>query len=540
MKKDIHTIIDVLGGASLGYSLGEIQNKTGIPKSTAKRIIDRAKEANIDFSQISTLSTEAIESVFLQKRRASMSYAEPNWETIYLLRERPRRAVNLRVQWEEYFKQVVAPQRPMGYSTFCRAYDAYKSNLPASLRDVSLSFQWDPGEVAMIDYSGDPLHYRTADGELHRAEIFVGVLAYSNLIFCMATADQTRRSWIQACIKMLEYFMAVPAYVYLDNSTSLVLKADIYEPKVCDEFRALASYYGFVPFPVRPGKPRDKAMAENAVRICQEYITNPLSNSQFLSLKDVNDAIKKRLEDLNLRPLHEKLGTRRELHKEELTVMQPLPKEPFELSMQERILKVRGNYQIRLNNRRFSVPYQYVGKEVLARLWPQKGLLVCYDIKTRKEIARHNYDENGKVENVLIEHMPENHIAVMRSKDNLLESIKTISPILGELSQRITHNQSVRVARRILSGILALANLAGSKASEEIAKVVRERPNPSLEALQEEADRRLGLEKQEVKVGRGVSLVTRSSARNLRGAVYYAKRLKQKEEAAEDKEKDDE
>ena len=537
MHKDMHTILEVLSGASLGYSLGEIQKKTGIPKSTAKRILDRAKEVDIDFSDISTLSQEAIESLFLPKRRTRLLYEEPAWETIYLKHEKPRRSINLRVLWEEYSKRVIAPQRAMGYSSFCKAYEAYKGNLPASLRDVSLSFQWDPGDVVMIDYSGDPLHYKASDGRLCRAQIFVGVLAYSNFIFCTATPDQTRNSWITACVKMLEYFSAVPHYVYLDNSTSLVLKADLYEPKVCDEFRALAAYYGFTPFPVRPGKPKDKAMVEGAVRICQENITNPLSDSQFLSLEDVNAAIAKRLEELNQKPVHERLGTRRELLKEELTVMQPLPIEAFEPSMLEKKLKVRKDYQIRLNNRRFSVPYQYAGKEVRIRLWPQKGLLICYDIRSGKEITRHNYDESGKLQNTLIEHMPPNHVAVMRSKDNLLDSIRIISPKLWELAQRITRNQPLRVARRILSGMLANANSLGGEASEEVAKAVLERAEPSFEAFRQEVDKRFGLQQQEIKIGRGVTLITHQSKKNLRGASYYAKRLKEFEA---NREKDDE
>lgn len=527
MHKDMQTILDVLGGASQGYSLGAIQNKTGIPKSTAKRILDRAKEAKVNLGEISNLSPEAIESIFIQKRRARLLYEEPDWEATYIKHEKPRRAVNLRVLWEEYSKRVTAPLRAMGYSTFCKAYEAFKSDLPTSLKDVSMSFQWEPGEVAMIDYSGNPLHYMTSDGRLCRAEIFVGVLAYSNLIFCTATADQTRNSWIAACIKMLEYFEAVPNYIFLDNSTSLVLKADIYEPKVCDEFRALAAYYGFTPFPVRPGKPKDKAMVEGAVRICQENITDPLSDSQFLSLEDVNAAIAQRLEELNRRSFHEKVGTRRELQKEELTVMQPLPAEAFEPSLVEKVLKVRKDYQIRLNNRRFSVPYQYAGKEVRVRLWAQKGLLVCYDIRTGKEITRHNYDETGKIQNTLIEHMPANHIAMMRSKDNLLDSIRTISPKLWELGRRITQNQPLRVARRILSGILANANSLGSEASEEIAKAVLERPEPTFEAFRQEIDKRLGLQQQEIKLGGGVTLITRHSKRNLRGASYYAKRLEE-------------
>lgn len=82
----------------------------------------------------------------------------------------------------------------------------------------------------MIDYSGDPLHYMS-DGKIRKAEIFVAVMPYSNYIFCLATPDQKRQSWLMACKAMLEYFGAVPEYVFLDNSTSLVTKADLFAPQ---------------------------------------------------------------------------------------------------------------------------------------------------------------------------------------------------------------------------------------------------------------------------------------------------------------------
>lgn len=79
---------------------------------------------------------------------------------------------------------------------------------------------------------------------------------------------------------MLEYFGAVPEYIFLDNSTSLVTRADLYEPQYCAEFKGFADYYGFSPLAVRPVKPRDKAAVEGAVGLVQRRITNLLTTSQ--------------------------------------------------------------------------------------------------------------------------------------------------------------------------------------------------------------------------------------------------------------------
>lgn len=527
MKRNLLTVKEVLSGYSQGLSLDKIQKATGVPKTSAKRIIDLAKLSDQPIDRLLGLADDDLEAMFIPLRRTRMNYVEPDWESVFLAHEKPRRAIQLRVCWEQYCRRAINEGKAMGYSTFCRAYEAYKSNLPASMHDVSMAFEWEPGKVAMIDYSGDPLYYVARDGKRHKAEIFVGVMAYSNMIYCVATPDQSRQSWLMACKAMLEYFGAVPEYIFLDNSTSLVIKADLYVPKYCADFIGFAGYYGFTPMATRPGKPRDKAAVEGAVGIVQRRITNVLSSSQFLSLDDVNNAIRPLLEELNDRPLSEKSATRRQLHEEEKPVMLPLPELAYELGLIEKILKVSRQYQIRLHNRRFSVPYRYAGKLVKVRLWGQQNLVIAYDIKTGKEITRHHYDDsNGNKARVLLEHMPPNHVAQLKTKNELLESLRAISPCSYELGLKLTRNQSELTARRMINGLLAVARNAGAQIAQEVAAATLKRPNPTYEAYRDELDRRTGDNTVDIHLGKGVKMAVVQSNKNLRGPGYYAKYIR--------------
>lgn len=521
MKKDLVSIMDVLASNAQGLSLAQIAAKTGVPKTSAKRILDTAKANDIDWAAFCQMTTERKKEIFLPKRRSQMNYVEPDFEAVYLKHERPRHSVPLRVLWEEYDHLVGESRRRLGYSSFCKAYERFKSHLPVSLRDVSLSFQWEPGDVAMIDYSGNPLYYTTRDGVKHRAEIFVGVLPFSNYIFCVATKDQTRQSWLQGCRLMLEYFGGVPRYVYLDNSTGLVIKADRYNPKICNEFKAFSAYYGFCPYAVRPGEPRDKGAVEGAVGIVQRRITNRLVGMQFRSVEDVNESIRPLLEELNAKPLTERYETRAQLHKEEVALMTPLPSLPYELGLLEKTLKVRRDYQIRLNNRRFSVPYQYVGKTVRVLCWPHKNILRIFDTRTGKQIAEHYYDPSGVKQNILTEHMPPNHLAVMRSKENLLDMLEVFGPNTAELGRVVTRNQPLRIARRLLSSILASGHNLGAEGIESIASKVLKRPSPTFETYRQELDLYV-----DERTG-GKTIRPTQHDCNIRGAAYYAKRLKE-------------
>ncbi len=63
------------------------------------------------------------------------------------------------------------------------------------------------GEKSFVDYAGmtvDWIDY--ASGEVFTAQIFVGCLGASQLLFAEATATQQLPDWINSHIHMFEYF----------------------------------------------------------------------------------------------------------------------------------------------------------------------------------------------------------------------------------------------------------------------------------------------------------------------------------------------
>ena len=78
------------------------------------------------------MTPERQQEIFLPKRRTQMNYVEPDWETVYLQHERPRRRIALRILWEQYCQSVAEAQRRLGYSSFCKAYMA--TRMPFNVR----------------------------------------------------------------------------------------------------------------------------------------------------------------------------------------------------------------------------------------------------------------------------------------------------------------------------------------------------------------------------------------------------------------------
>ena len=124
-----------------------------------------------------------------------------------------------------------------------------------------------------IDFSGKRpslVDWRT--GELRPVELFVSVLGASSLTYAEATETQQLPDWVNAHIRMAEYFGGSTTMWVPDQLKSAITRRCRYEPGVNRTYEDLAAHYGAVVIPARPRKPRDKAAVENCVLIAQRWI----------------------------------------------------------------------------------------------------------------------------------------------------------------------------------------------------------------------------------------------------------------------------
>ncbi len=126
----------------------------------------------------------------------------------------------------------------------------------------------------------------------------------------------------------------------------------------------------------------------------------------------------------------------------------------------------------------------------------------------------------GVRQNILTEHMPLNHLAMMRSKQDLLDMLAVFGPNSAELGRLVTRNQPVRIARRLLSSILASGHNMGAEVIENIASSVLKRPSTTFATYQQELDLRTGVDVKNKRIN------PTDHDKNIRGASYYANRLK--------------
>ena len=105
-----------------------------------------------------------------------------------------------------------------------------------------------------------------------------------------------------------------------------VLKCHLYDPDLNPGYAQLASHFATAVVPARPSHPKDKALAEGAVKILMRYLRFRYRRTRFISLSQINQAIAECIEHINARR-HTRFGvSRRERFESvERAALKPLP-----------------------------------------------------------------------------------------------------------------------------------------------------------------------------------------------------------------------
>ena len=237
-----------------------------------------------------------------------------------------------------------------------------------------------PGEEAQVDFGY--LGYTLYQGKKRKTWVFNMRLSYSRLDYYEIVYDQRVETFIRCHINAFNYFGGIPQYVKIDNLKAAILKANFYEPIYQELYKNFADHYGFHPLPCRVRRPNDKGKVESGIK----YVKNNFFLGRtFRGEKD----LKERLFKWNTRGNHRIHGTTRKVpqevfEKEEKMKLKPLPQEEFKL-VKVGSRKVYHDCHIYVDYNYYSVPFEYVGKEVEIEL--SKNLLKVF--YQGKEITVH-------------------------------------------------------------------------------------------------------------------------------------------------------
>jgi transposase len=344
-----------------GKSIKFIARSLAISKNTVKAYLEKVASCEIDVQALLKLDDPILEGEF---HAGNPAYKDERYEHFigkldYFVKELHRKGVTRMLLWEEYRQDY-----PQGYG-----HSQFSFHLSQQLiaRKPSMVLQHIAGEKLFIDFAGAKLSYVDLQtGQLIYCQVFVACLPYSDYSFALAVKSQCVEDFIYALGCCLGEFGGVPRALVPDNLKSAIVKASIYEPDVNHALEDFANHYSTTVIPARAGKPKDKALVENQVKMIYTRVYAKLRNQQFFDIVSLNKAIHEKIRDHNQTRMQQKPYCREERFlADERHLLGPLPEQSFELKYYRELKAAKNNHiYLTQDKHYYSVPYTYIGSQV--------------------------------------------------------------------------------------------------------------------------------------------------------------------------------
>ena len=401
--KPMSQIKQVLRLLQKGYKLKPLSRELSISRNTIKTYLKKIADNKWSIDALLQLEDEQLDHKF---HSGNPAYKDQRYEQLklkidYYAKELSKVGVTKSLLYEEYKEEY-----PSGYSRsqFCH-------HLLQHIRAAkpSLVLNHKPGDKLYIDFAGKTMSYTDRQsGEIVECQIFVACMPYSDYGFAFAVRSQNTRDFIYALSKCLEFLGGVPHLLVPDNLKAAVIKASRYEPELNRALEDFANHYNTSVLPTRTGKPKDKALVENQVKLVYTRVFARLRNQTFFSIGQLNDAIARCMNKHNHTRLQQKPWSRIEKFiAEEKPELLALPQNRFELKHYA-TYKVAQNNHLRLSEDKkyYSVPYRFIGKKV--KVIYTQGLVKIY-YKGQCIAVHPRIRDNWKYYSTIKEHLASHH-----------------------------------------------------------------------------------------------------------------------------------
>lgn len=353
---------EILRLESLGLNKSRISEACGSSRTTVIQTLQLAKEKHLQYPLPDSMSGKQLSKILFPAAVGKPSFKMPDYEYVY--QELQKNGVTLNLLWLEYCDACRSGgEIPYQSTQFNKYYNDYLVK-----KNATMHLNHKPGEIMQVDWAGDTATVIDTDtGERIPAYIFVATLPFSGYSYVEAFYSMNQECWTAAHVNAYMYFGGVTRIIQCDNLKTGVVKHGRSEIALNQTYRELSEHYGTAVIPAKIRTPKDKAMVEGTVGVISTFILAAIRNEQFLSLPELNDCIRERLDTFNRKPYQKKDGSRASAFEEEKLFLLPLPARPFELATWK-VATVGLNYHISVEHMNYSTPYEYIRQKVDVRI----------------------------------------------------------------------------------------------------------------------------------------------------------------------------
>jgi len=307
-----------------------------------------------------------------------------------------------------------------------------------------------PGEEAQVDFgAGAPIVDEA--GKRRKANVFRIVLSHSRKAYSEATFTQTAEDFIRCLENAFAHFGGVPRTLVVDNLRAAVAHPDWFDPELNPKLQSFARHYGTVVLPTKPYTPRHKGKVEAGVKYVKN---NGLKGRTFTSLEAESRHLLDWEQSVADRRIHG--TTKRQVAQVfrdiERAALLPLPPARFPFFHEAR-RKVNRDGHVEVARAYYSVPAEYVGREVWAR-WDAR--LVHIFNRRFEQIAVHVRHEHGRFSTHAAHLASEKISGLEKGAAYLLGKVEHIGAQAHQWSQAMVNSRGIE-GTRVLLGLLSLS-----------------------------------------------------------------------------------
>jgi len=289
-----------------------------------------------------------------------------------------------------------------------------------------------PGEVAEVDFGRLGVIYDPASGRNRVLHALVVTLVFSRHQYVYVTHSRDLKNLIGGIEEAWEFFGGGVRRLIIDNMRAAIVKADRYEPIFQRTFLEYSRHRGFIIDATGVASPKHKPKVERQI---------PYVRENFFKGEDFKDrdhaqreAVKWCLMAAGLR-IHGTIRKRPRIvfEQQEKEALVPLLAERFDVPQWDPPHKVHPDHHIRVNNAAYSVPTEYIGKEVdvrvdsrLVRIYHKEQL-----VKTHPVVAA------GKRSTDYNDYPKEKSAYAMRNCEYHIQKAREIGQYCGRFAEKL-------------------------------------------------------------------------------------------------------
>lgn len=319
-----------------------------------------------------------------------------------------------------------------------------KRNLKLSIKDAFLPLEFPLGSTLQIDHGEVEC---SIEGSLMKCFLFVASVPGTSIRYCQLFPCKGSESWGEFHERVFQIFGGIFSKIVYDNDTVLV---KLEETRNSTHFALhLVEHYKFSIHHCNPRSGNEKGSVENNVKYCRRNYFHgcPCYPSFVEPNAMLDEKFRSEVSSRTDYRTKEPLGLVLEAIRAKLL---PLP--PYKAWCRRDKRIVNSYQQVEVEGHRYSVPLQYVGRQVVVRIYSFGILIVC-----DKEEVLHRRQFVSGTDSLYWEHYLEQlkhkpgALWDCKATQNLLED-----PLITKAWNIISHEFSSREAQKEFIDILFL------------------------------------------------------------------------------------